>query len=297
MNKILTPIIILVTLAVASLTGFLIITQPNIQYATASYVDEIISSDVFQAGPRQIDYNEDFEKDLTIEENWPIKKSGDRNWWVSSGAYLYYQDGVGKTIQGNLDASDEWVDKFYRANAADTANGYRPQNIFRLVYKKRARDFTQSVYGKINYYEISDSENRNASNGILLFNRYQDEFSLYYAGVRVDGQAVIKKKLNGTYSTLAVSPLFAGQYDRDKNPNLIPLDTWIGIKTVVTTLDKKSTKISLYTDVGRTGNWTLALEVVDDGKQYDKAITRAGYGGIRTDFMDASFDDFSFKTP
>ncbi len=296
MKKILTTLIIFTTLVITSVVGFLIITQPNIHYAAVEYVNEILSTDVFQAGPRRVDFTENFDKDMTIEENWPLHKSGNANWWVSSGAYLYYEGGIGKTIQGNLDTSDEWVGKFYRANATDTDNGYRPQNIFRLVYKNRAKDFTQSVYGKINYYEVSGSENRNASNGILLFNRYQDEFSLYYAGVRVDGKAVIKKKLNGTYSTLAVKSIFEGEYDREKNPNLIPVDTWIGIKTVISTQEDKSTKISLYTDIGHTGEWTHVLEVVDDGKLYDSVITRAGYGGIRTDFMDVSFDDFRFES-
>ena len=38
---------------------------------------------------------------------------------------------------------------------------------------------------------------------MLLFNRYQDGQTLYYGGVRVDGAAVIKKKLAGVYTTLA----------------------------------------------------------------------------------------------
>lgn len=296
MNKIVKSIIIFAILVITGAVFFMTIARPHISSATMSYIDNIVPTDVFQAGPRKISFTETFDTDKTIEENWPMKKSGDRNWWVSSGAYLYYKGGIGMTIQGNLDASNPWVNKFYLANAEDTANGYRPQNIFRLVYKKRALNFSQSVYTKVDYYDVSSSTNRNASNGILLFNRYQDEFNLYYTGIRVDGQAVIKKKLNTEYSTLAIGPLFHGIYDRDNNPNLIPTDTWVGIKTEVSNIENGQVKISLYTDIGKTGTWSLALETIDDGKKFGKAITNAGYGGIRTDFMDASFDDYSFQS-
>lgn len=298
MNKNLKFKILFFTLLIIIISIFTIFTIANESYVSldSNYIiSEVAPLNVFQAGPKMIGFTENFDKDSLIEENWPIKRSGDNNWWVSSGAYLYVRDGVGETIQGNLNMSDKWVNKFNLANAKDTANGYRPQNIFRLVYKKKASDYTQSVYSRINYYDESESENRNASNGILLFNRYQDEFSLYYAGVRVDGNLVIKKKLNGVYYTLALKQIFEGDYDRFNNPNLIPIDTWIGIKTVVQTVEKNKVKISLYTDIGRTGIWTLALEVLDSGELFDKVITKPGYGGIRTDFMDASFDDFEFK--
>jgi hypothetical protein len=142
----------------------------------------------------------------------------------------------------------------------------------------------------------SGSVNRNASNGVLLFNRYQSGDNLYYAGIRVDGQAVVKKKLNGTYYTLGVKKVFPGTYNRDTNPNLIPLAQWTGIKTAVITDSTGVVHIKLYTDIGKTGSWTLALDVADDGKSTGTAIANAGYGGIRTDFMDVEFDDFSFSS-
>jgi hypothetical protein len=51
--------------------------------------------------------------------------------------------------------------------------------------------------------------------------------------------------------------------------------------------------IDLFSDIGRTGTWTTLLHAEDDGTHYGGApILSAGYGGIRTDFMDVSFEDF-----
>lgn len=238
-------------------------------------------------------FKEDFDGDFVLEENWPMQRSGNPNWWVSSGAYLFFKNGVGSTIVGDLDGSDRWVSKYRRANARDTSNGIRPQNIFRLVLKKRFLNFSQEVYMRVLYYEPSGTEFRNESNGVLLFNRYQDEFNLYYAGVRVDGQAVVKKKLNGIYYTLGLAPIFNTEvYNRDTNPNTIPLDTWIGIKSEITTEEQGVVRIKVFTDVGRTGKWVLVLEVLDNGESFGEIIQKAGYTGIRTDFMDVMFDDY-----
>jgi hypothetical protein len=52
-------------------------------------------------------------------------------------------------------------------------------------------------------------------------------------------------------------------------------------------------EIRLYVDIGNTGNWKLAVTAVDDGLSYGgDAIRDAGYGGIRTDFMDVSFESY-----
>ncbi|MBP9750014.1 MAG: hypothetical protein KBD21_04770 [Candidatus Pacebacteria bacterium] len=240
----------------------------------------------------QTQFVEKFDTPFVLEENWPISRSGSANWWVSSGAYLISEGGIGRTIMGKLDASDPWVAKFALANARDTDQGYRPQNIFRLVLKKKYLNATQEVYARIAYYEPSESEARNASNGILLFNRYIDENTLYYAGVRVDGQAVIKKKQNGVYTTLAVKSVFEGAYDRATRPNLIPENVWFGVRSVVSTDKQGRVKIALYTDMERTGIWTLATEAIDDGAFAGRTISTAGYAGIRTDFMDVEFDDY-----
>lgn len=187
----------------------------------------------------------------------------------------------------------KWRLAYARSNPIDTDNGYHPQNIFRLVLRSKWQNYTQQAYFRVDRHNASASPNRAASNGLLLFNRYQDGDNLYYAGVRVDGNAVIKKKKGGTYYTLASKKILPGTYDLTSTPTLIPKDMWIGLRSVVTNGVDGSVFLKLYTDIGKTGQWTLTAEAIDDGKSYGgAAIVSEGYGGIRTDFMDVSFNDY-----
>ena len=68
----------------------------------------------------------------------------------------------------------------------------------------------------------------------------------------------------------------------------------MGVKSDVMTDDNGRVHLKVYTDIGRTGEWTLQLDVIDDGITFGKIIPNAGYGGIRTDFMDVEFDDYTF---
>ncbi len=230
----------------------------------------------------------------TVKEAGSMLESTNQNWWVSSGAYLYSSGGVGSTIRGALSAIDPWRVAFYLSNSLDTDGGYYPQNIFRLVLKSTWLNYKQEAYFKIINDNLSVSPNRNASNGLLLFNRYQDAFNLYYTGVRVDGYAVIKKKINGEYFTLAYKPIGTPTvYNRDTNPNQLPKNTWIGLKSEVKTNSDGTVSIKLYMDKGRTGVWVLVAEAMDDGKSFGGgALLKEGYAGIRTDFMDVEFDDY-----
>jgi hypothetical protein len=139
---------------------------------------------------------------------------------------------------------------------------------------------------------LSKSPNRNASNGILLMLRYQDGDSLYYAGLRVDGSAVIKKKINGRYITLAQEKIFDGIYARETSPNLLPKNKWLGIKSEVKN-ENNSVRIKLFGDLNETGEWQKILEVVDSKNiSGSEPIYKEGFQGIRTDFMDVEFKDF-----
>ena len=106
--------------------------------------------------------------------------------------------------------------------------------------------------------------------------------------------AVIKKKIGGTYYTMAYKPIYLDSvYDRDSNPNLIPTNKWIGIKTEIRNIDKNQVDLKLFGDLNGTGEWSLLLEAVDDGTKYGaKAIIQGGYAGIRSDFMDVEFKDY-----
>ena len=214
-------------------------------------------------------------------------------WWVNSGGKLIIANHTGATIEGSLAEDDPWRLLYAKNNPTDTDNGYHPQNIFRLVTKYEWTDYTEEAYFKIDANNLSASPNRNQSNGILLFNRYQDHNNLYYTGLRVDGNAVIKKKINGTYYTMALNPLFPGTYGPSASPNLLPLDTWIGLRTVLTSGASGSVAIKFYIDVGDTGHWILAAQATDNGTAFGgRPIAGPGFLGIRTDFMDVEFADF-----
>jgi hypothetical protein len=161
------------------------------------------------------------------------------------------------------------------------------------VGRDKWQNFSQEVYFKINKMNFSSSVNRNESNGFLLFNRYQDGDNLYYTGLRVDGYAVIKKKLKGDYHTLSEEKIFPGPaYDADKSPNLLPVGKWMGIKTEVITTSSGAVQINLYYKDSRDApDWKLVANYVDTG-QKGAEIMAPGYGGIRTDFMDVEFDDY-----
>ena len=239
-------------------------------------------------------FTENFDAAYIVKESGSMRKSNHSNWWLSSGAYFYSANGVGSTIAGSLSAIDPWRIAFLSANPIDTDNGYHPQNVFRLVLKSQWRNFRQEVYFRVLGNNLSDSPNRNASNGLLLFNRYRDSANLYYVGIRVDGYAVIKKKIHGVYYTMAYKSLITGSaYRRDGNPNPLPKNVWIGVRSEVNNNTDGTVSIKLFIDKDRTGDWVLAAEARDDGKSYGgPAFSEAGHGGIRTDFMDVEFSGY-----
>lgn len=228
-------------------------------------------------------FKDNFSQDSIIEETGEIETLGDKNWWLNSGARLHISNGTAKTIQDSLSEGDEWRKRYGESSALDTDSGYHPQNIFRLVQRNLWKDYEQQVYFKINKIHNSSSPNKNESNGILLFNRYRDGDNLYYGGLRVDGQVVIKKKYQGIYYTLALKPF--GEF---------PINSWIGIRTEVQTNADNTVTIKLFVDKNKNGTWESVLEAIDDGISFGgPAITEAGHAGIRTDFMDVEFDDYS----
>ena len=232
----------------------------------------------------------------TLVEASSLEASSSPYWWLNSGARLFLQNGVGRTIHGLLPATDYWAKLYAQNNPGETDNGTHPQNVFRLISRPKWQNVSQKVSYKINAYHLSQDWHRSESNGLLLFNRYQDGMNTYYAGVRVDGKAVIKKKKNGTYYSMRFAQAFPGTYDRDTNPNLLPVGTSIKLKTEVKNLDATRVEIKLYMDVGKTGVWKLIASAIDDGVTYGgEAFTQPGHGGMRTDFMDVEFDDYEVK--
>ena len=241
-------------------------------------------------------FQDDFSQSENVEEEGDPDHSESDVWWVNSGAFLIKEGGTGKTLFRELREGSQWQKKYQNHNSNETDKGTRPQNIFRLISKSKWENFIQEAYFNIDDYHLSKDEHRYESNGILLFNRYLDSDNLYYAGIRVDGNAVVKKKVNGEYYTMAIKKIYEGDYDRESNPNLLPINQWIGIRTEVETLSEGAIGIKLFLDKEHNGEWEFLLEVVDDGKEFGgKAITQAGYAGIRTDFMDVEFDDYKIE--
>lgn len=237
------------------------------------------------------EYLYDFNVPGVLSETKTIAESRSAYWWLNSGGLMKIENGVGKTIQGELPASSPWKAAYNETNPGDTDSGLHPQNIFRLVSRSKWQDVRQEAYFKINKVNLSQSFNRSDSNGIFLMSRYLDGDNLYYAGVRVDGAAIIKRKLNGQYQTLAYNKIFDGSYNRIENPNLLPKETKIGLRSEIETESNGSVSIRLYTDIGQTGEWTLVVESSNSNVSGQEILSE-GYTGIRTDFMDIEFDNY-----
>ena len=238
----------------------------------------------------------EFDESGILHETVDEHKSVNSYWWLSSGGEFLIENGIGKTMQGESSQNSYWRKIYSKTNPRDTDDGKYPQNIFRLLTKKTWQNVEQKLYIYIAKINESESEYRNESNGAHLINRYIDSDNLYYTGIRVDGTAVIKKKKNGVYYTMASNPFFkkiTKSYDRDSNYNLLPLHIWIGIRSEIKTNTDGTVSIKMYIDKEKSGEWSLVAEAIDDGITYGgSAIIKNGRGGIRTDFLDAFFDDY-----
>ena len=235
-----------------------------------------------------------FSTDGILKESGSMQESSSPYWWLNSGGRMFINNSRGETIQGEV-SSNFWKNAYEKANPEDTDDGSHPQNIFRLLTKTKWANTRQEVYFQINKINVSLSPNRNESNGILLMSRFLNVDNFYYAGVRVDGHAVIKKKKNGVYYTMAEEKFFESDasYGVNTNPNLIPGARWIGIRVDTHNDNAEGVSISLFVDKTSDGSWQRVLSAHDNGNIYGgDAILEPGLMGIRTDFIDASFDDY-----
>ncbi len=241
-----------------------------------------------------------FDKNEILEESGNMDESSNDYWWVNSGAFLIQENGISRTLFGALEEDSKWQIKYRNGRndiPEETDGGFYPQNIFRLITRSKWENFQQEAYFKLAKYNLSESKYRSESNGLVLFSRYEDQYNLYYAGIRVDGTAVVKKKINKEYYTMAQEKIFDGEYDKNINPNLLPIDKWIGIRNEVKTVDNDQVEIKVFIDRENSGNWELVLDIKDDGKSYGgRAILGEAYAGIRTDFMDVGFDNYRIET-
>ncbi|MEK7063844.1 MAG: hypothetical protein AAB955_04120 [Patescibacteria group bacterium] len=234
------------------------------------------------------DYLYNFNSAGVLREAGSSLESTSPYWWLNSGAYLVIQDGVGKTVQGKLASADPFRVLYNRTNPLDTENGYYPQNLFRLVSKRTWSNAETSVTFKVNRHTMTDTPNRDGYSGVLLFARYKDGNNLYYAGIRDDGLAVIKKKVGGTYTTLAGGQVFSGTYNRNTDSSLIPSNQWMRLALETVDQADGSVKIVLKLDKENDGTYQTVATATDKSNP----VKGVGSSGIRTDYLDAEFDNF-----
>jgi len=242
----------------------------------------------------KIDYR--FAVSDTLLEAGSAEESTSPYFWLNSGAAMKIEKGIGRTVFGSVPKDSYWYNRYKSANSRDTDGGFHPQNIFRLLTRSYWKNFTEEFSFKITRVNLSNSPERNAWSGVLMFLRYKDSDNLYYAGLRMDGYAVVKKKINGTYFTLAEKKVFEGTYNRNTNPNLIPIDSWIGIKSEILTLTDGVVLIRFFISRENNGKWEYVLEARDGGSKFGAPHSDYGLAGIRTDYMDISFDNLSLSS-
>lgn len=239
-----------------------------------------------------------FNVDEVFEESASLNSSASQYFWLNSGAKLIINEGKGSTIIGALPKNDPWREAYARSNPLDTKNGAYPQNLFRLITRKTWENIEQELHFSILQINAINTRDRDEFSGIFLMSRYIDSDNLYYAGIRMDGKAVIKKKYRGVYYTLAEAQVFSSEipFNRVTNPNLIPTRTWYKMSSNVVTDFSGTVHISLSFAQSLTEPLTTILTTPDTGLFWPPII-QAGHAGIRTDFADVMFDEYTISEP
>jgi hypothetical protein len=225
-----------------------------------------------------------------LHETGSMQDSSSPYFWLNSGGKMMIGGGTGGTIHGALSPLDSWYKLYGGSSSVDTDGGKYPQNLFRFVTRSTWNNPVQEVRFRIDEINMTNTPNRDGYSGILLMSNYQDGANLYYAGIRMDGKAIIKKKYKGTYYTLATKSVFPGSYNKSSNPNLIPENTWMRLKTDSKVQPNGSVQLTLSLDRGN-GTYETLLSV-NDTKAQGGGVLTGGYAGIRTDYMDATFDNY-----
>lgn len=236
-----------------------------------------------------------FNSDGVLNETGNMNDSSSPYFWLNSGGMMLMKNGIGSTIEGALPTGQFWQVLYGKNNPLDTGNGYYPQNLFRLVTRSTWHNVQSEVAFKIDKVNLTDTPNRDGYSGILMMSRYTgDGQTLYYAGLRQDGTAVIKKKLNGIYYTVAQAKVFPGVYDKTTNSNLIPANQWMKLRTTVQDQADGSVLINVYLDQNNNGSWVKVLSGSDVPGKFSgtPVISGSYYAGIRTDYMDVQFDNY-----
>lgn len=239
-------------------------------------------------------FEDAFDGVFTLEETASPGTSASAAWWLNSGGRLFFANGTVRTFQGAVPSSDRWFQEYARSSPGDTDGGTHPQNLLRLLTQQAGAIFRQSVSVRVLGTNLSASPQRDRFSGVFLYSRFIDEGNSYVAGVRFDGQAVIKKEVNRIVHTLAIVPLFPGVYDRVTNPTLLPQNHWFSLRTTITDVPGGVRILLEVHDPALSPHWIRAVEVIDGPGGADGVpFVVGGRAGIRADFMDLEFDDYT----
>lgn len=258
-------------------------------------------AEIEQSEEQVILFQDTFDAPRTIEEVAKPSVSSDPSWWLQSGGRVEIRNGTARTVQGSLPPDDQWRIQYSSTDPQESRDGFRPQNMFRLLQKRPWGNIEQTVYVKINAYDTSLVEHRDAFNGVYFVYRYnQTNGQLYKVGIRVDGAVVVQKRLpDEDLETIWYERTgLRGQYNRAHNPILIPMHKKIGLRSrIYTSQSSRAVNFQLFVDWG-DGHWTLLTDfwdrVRDDGDT--DPIIQKGLAGIQTEFMDAEFSDYQIAT-
>gem|GEM_PF-756570 len=243
-----------------------------------------------------IPFADHFSSSGVLSEASDASQSSSLTWWLQSGSKLTIVSGVAETVQGAIPSTSPVRKTYATSYPVASDSGAHPQNVFQMFFKGSVKDPAAQIYFKRIKDNLTNAANRSPYIGESVLVRYQNENNYYYGGLRADGAVVIKKKTGGKYQTLAYKKLLSGTYSATTNYDLIPLDKWIGLKLVAVD-GSTGPQLSLYTDIGRTGTWTLAISAIDTPAKYGAEVPNSGTIGIRSDFADAQFDDFYVSDP
>lgn len=237
-----------------------------------------------------------FDKTETLHEAGSMEESRSPYWWLGSGGMLITRGELAETIQGELAPVDKWRRLYAASNPVDTDNGQHPQNLFRIISRSRWENVRVEGAFYVANDNWSPSPNRNASNALLIMSRYLNKQNVYYAGIRVDGLAVIKKKRDGIYHILAERRVFPGTYVAGSRTNLLPHGEWIALRLDTITEADGSVRITLSMSRPVDAGWEELLVAHDTGAAGGPPFTGKGFIGFRTDFMDVRFTDWKIST-
>lgn len=211
-----------------------------------------------------------------------------QGWRLESGGYLYSGGTGSRTVLGNLSGKDPIRLVYASTYPTESDLGFHPQNLFRLFSTTSWGNNTVDATVQVQATNVYQSANVHAYNGIYLVSEYKDNNNYYYAGVRMDGTAVIKRKVNGAHHVLTTTTAFPGTYDPIKNPTLIPQKKAFSLR--LTSQAAQNGSVLLTLSINDQGTWRTLTSFTDTGALYQGTPLTAGAVGMTSDFMDLAIE-------